>query len=675
MVALTSADFSQIPMSASLAATLARASESARVSGWGEVTLEHVLSALCDDPEAGAVLDASQVNVERLKAEAADYLSRTMQRAESGQSELAISPGVKRILEAAAAAARGDRRRDINGAIVLAAIIGDGKSAASQMLQAQGLTFDEAIRALQSALSQPQRDAVVSANPAAAEDVLARARARVSSRTAPSLREIMQDSPRQPARPPPFQPLPQNPEWPAETNPAPEPVSRPEWSSPSPGSSHNGVWHNAQDTGEIERGAEAATGGPAGNEQQTLPAPTPTASSPVVPAPFFPAAAPEPNPAQRGGVAPAPSFDVSQMGRSAAAARMAEPQITQAAQPVAHPTAPAPSRPAAPAASNPAAPPPVVPQPYAIPQSANQGQQPAPPAPAFNQGQPPPAGSTYAYPSGQPMGRPAAGPSASPFERPHAFDLGRVAPGAAPPPVPPPIPRPAAAGGAAPALNRKLSAPSISVPAGMRPGSPNDLAPPPSAREPAAPAKRERQQQAETGQLAENIPRAMRVGASERVEVRIAKAHVKAITQGLEGGGAAWHHEVTVTQAMSVRLRAPDGGFFIETASPETQWVENQLGLMSGDDIASWRFLVTPQRRGKARLQIIVSARTVGGDGLAAETALPDQVIEVKVRTNYKRVLLRWTGWLLAAIAGGALAKFGEGAFEMARALVMQFLH
>ena len=166
----------------------------------------------------------------------------------------------------------------------------------------------------------------------------------------------------------------------------------------------------------------------------------------------------------------------------------------------------------------------------------------------------------------------------------------------------------------------------------------------------------------------------MRVGTSERVEVRIAKAHVKAIAQGLEGGGAAWHHDVTVTQAMSVRLRAPDGGFFIETASPETQWVENQLGLMSGDDVASWRFLVTPQKRGKARLQIIVSARTVGGDGLAAETALPDQVIEVKVRTNYKRVLLRWTGWLLAAIAGGAFAKFGEGAFEMARALVMQFL-
>ena len=167
----------------------------------------------------------------------------------------------------------------------------------------------------------------------------------------------------------------------------------------------------------------------------------------------------------------------------------------------------------------------------------------------------------------------------------------------------------------------------------------------------------------------------MRAGVSERIEVRIAKAHAKSITHGLDGHGAAWRHDVIVTQAMSVRLRAPEGGFFIETASPETQWIENQLGIMAGDDFASWRFLVTPRRRGWSKLQIIVSARTVGGDGLAAETALPDQVIEVKVRTNFKRALARWTGWILAAVAGGAFAKFGEGAFEMAKDAAQKFLN
>ena len=32
--------------------------------------------------------------------------------------------------------------------------------------------------------------------------------------------------------------------------------------------------------------------------------------------------------------------------------------------------------------------------------------------------------------------------------------------------------------------------------------------------------------------------------------------------------------------------------------------------------------------------------------------------------TNYARVAARWVGWGAAAVAGGLLAKFGEGAFD-----------
>jgi hypothetical protein len=118
-----------------------------------------------------------------------------------------------------------------------------------------------------------------------------------------------------------------------------------------------------------------------------------------------------------------------------------------------------------------------------------------------------------------------------------------------------------------------------------------------------------------------------------------------------------------VTKAMSVRLRAPEGGFFIETSSPETQWIENVLGLMA-DDFASWRWTITPRDRGKQRLQLLISARTVGADGLTAETALPDQVIEVKVAVNYAKTAARWAGWMTAAVIGGILARFGEGLFN-----------
>jgi hypothetical protein len=179
------------------------------------------------------------------------------------------------------------------------------------------------------------------------------------------------------------------------------------------------------------------------------------------------------------------------------------------------------------------------------------------------------------------------------------------------------------------------------------------------ARPPHAPVPAQR---AEIGQLVENIPRSMRVAITALVEVRVAKADVQALADGLQGGGAAYRHEVTVTKAMSVRLRAPDGGFFIETASPETQWIEKTM-LLAGDDFASWRWHVTPRETGRKRLQLIISARTVA-DGLTAETGLPDQVVTVRVRTNYAKSMSHWVGWGLAALVGGLLAKFGEGALD-----------
>lgn len=161
----------------------------------------------------------------------------------------------------------------------------------------------------------------------------------------------------------------------------------------------------------------------------------------------------------------------------------------------------------------------------------------------------------------------------------------------------------------------------------------------------------------------------MQVGRTVTVEARIAKADVSALADGLQGGGTAYRHDLVVTKAMSVRLRAPDGGFWIETASPETQWIENTLGPLS-DDFASWRWNVTPQRAGKARLQLVVSARTIGADGLAAETALPDRYVNVKVRINYRHTISHWSGWIVAAMIGGILARFGENAWDFVQSLL-----
>jgi hypothetical protein len=164
----------------------------------------------------------------------------------------------------------------------------------------------------------------------------------------------------------------------------------------------------------------------------------------------------------------------------------------------------------------------------------------------------------------------------------------------------------------------------------------------------------------------------LQVGKPKTVEARIAKASVQAIAEGLQGGGTAYPHDVIITRAMSVRLRAPDGGFWIETASQETQWIENTLGPLT-DDFTSWRWTVTAQRRGRLRLQLVVSARTVGADGLATETALQDQIIEVRVRANYGQLAARWGGWIAAAMVGGVLARFGEGIWNAGIAALDSF--
>lgn len=215
----------------------------------------------------------------------------------------------------------------------------------------------------------------------------------------------------------------------------------------------------------------------------------------------------------------------------------------------------------------------------------------------------------------------------------------------------------------APVPQQRNAAPPPGAPPGILPGGRAPV-PGPSPR-PASATAPGATPVVEIGQLVENIPKSMRVAVPQRVEVRIGKASIRALAEGLQGGGAAWRHDVTITKAMSVRLRAPEGGFYIESASPETQWIENTLGLMA-DDYASWRWTITPQARGWRRLQLVVSARTIGADGLAAETALPDQLIDVRVRTNYGKVVSTAAGWLAAALAGGIIAKLGEDAFAAA---------
>ena len=681
-MAVTAPDIVQIPMSSELAVTIARGIEFAGAMGASEVSLEHLLAALCDDPDAGAVLDASHISGEQIKGDAISRVLENGQQAPTPRDSPSISVEMRRIFAAAAAAARGSCRRDINGAIVLAAIVGDAKSVAAEILKAYGLTFKNAIRALQIVLASP-REAPPQPQPQSFvtdDDVLACASECVQSRSALPLREVIKDMPR-PAPPELSAPMPEIQaahQPPVPEQPVPEPllpyhvpVPEPPFPEiPSPLSKPAGPVTPALDHDEpfdppvLEMYARdiAHKTWQSGMESPYLePCSSPVAAetTPSPARPFStPSAPPKPrllvggesNKQQRSG----PSFGVL------CAAHASEPGSHPAPVP-APDHAKVPFRPKLSSLPHPSRPAQQQPwsggcclrrqewrvfsllfPPTGAPQSAAPGIcasprsiEPAPLREMFDS---------------QPRPQPSQIP---PPPVPHAPGLGSPAEAK----LHPAEPLPAQSG----SLQFGTLGPSLSVDSQSVPSSASSQRP-----------KRGKAANIETGQLTENIPRTMRVEKTVHAEVRISKASVRALTEGMDGSGQVWQHAAAVAKAMSVRIRALDGGFFIESTSPETQWIENTLGYES-DDFASWCFLITPQSRGWLDLQIIVSARTIAADGVAAETAFPGQIVEVEVRANIGHAIARLFSWTAAAIAGGTLATFEESGMTIATALLKKF--
>ncbi|MGE3066249.1 MAG: Clp protease N-terminal domain-containing protein [Hyphomicrobiaceae bacterium] len=537
-----------IEKSPALERSLERALLFARAQSHRSVMLEHLLLALTEDPDAATVLVASAVDPAQLNAEVSAYLSRLPDEMRLGPgAEPGLDGDLARILQAAASAARQSRRRQIDGAIVLAAIVGDGKSPAAGLLKTLGLTFEHAIRALQAA---------------------------AKARPAPS-------APRQPQRMPDRAPedVPEEIAAPREPQPAPSSAAAPPLSTMADEAL-------ASVRARIERRAAEAA---------------PTAHRPVHP-------------------------------------------VTH---PMAHPAAeafrPAPQEPDEPEYEDE---PPVHEEPMHAPVRTREPQPPQPrPLPGGRVRTPSPPLNPAPLPFPVRPISPGEGPQRPPLPG------ARAEPGVAEHP----IPWPEAASRRA-MVRQAHPAPSAEDIAGA-PYPPVVDEVVPYAESPSPHPAPRRSMRSALGRLLEGVPRTLHVATPATIEVRIPRDWIEAAAGGADARGAP---APFIVRAMSVRLRSADGRLWIEAGSPETQWVENSQGL-SQDDHASWRWLVTPQQRGTARVLVTLSARSVGPDGLAAEIAFPDQIADIRVLPNVRETLMRAGGWGAAVLAGIVLGRIGGG--------------
>ncbi|HWV80192.1 MAG TPA: Clp protease N-terminal domain-containing protein [Hyphomicrobiaceae bacterium] len=587
----------RIARSDTLVATLARASDYAAGQAHSTVTLEHLLLALTEDADAARVLISNSVDLGRLRNDVASFLGQQPPTAAPG-SHPTHDPDLTKILAYAEAAARQSPRPDvqIDGAIVLAAIVGDGKSMAATFLKAQGLTFQAAIRVI-------RQSAAAQAAPA------------------PAPTEAPESQPAQAApRPTPAEPAPPTPMADeARVGPRTPPIQRPLWEPmgfpnirPDPPPRPPAPPAPAR---KAEAPSPASPPSPAPAREEERPPPPPAPQPP--PSPEVAREAPPPSAPDRAAIGAPPPASAPKPAAAQPTRGEAEPHMRRPPPPPPGPP-PLPSLDAGRRA--PEGPPP-------IPQRGLGASRPPPPRPNLRLPQ-----------SGQ-----AEPELTTPW--PEATVERQPLP-PVPPPYPPPPP-PAARGAQTPDRARAREAPRGARNA-PRPGT-------------------------ESGQLVENIPRRMKVGVLETVEIRIAREGVPDVARGLQGGGAAHAHQLLITRAMSVRLQGEPGRFYIEPKSPETQWTGARPDQLASD-YAVWRFTVIPQVRGPAELTLIVASRSIGADGVVADTSLPEQRISIRVSANVTRGLKRWLGWIAVAILGGILAKLGEGFWEHLWLLARQAL-
>ena len=109
-------------------------------------TLEHLLLALIDDPDAAAVMRACNVELEILRENLSDYIDTELANLVTGYDEDSKpTAGFQRVIQRAVIHVQSSGREEVTGANVLVAIFAERESHAAYFLQEQDMTRYDAV--------------------------------------------------------------------------------------------------------------------------------------------------------------------------------------------------------------------------------------------------------------------------------------------------------------------------------------------------------------------------------------------------------------------------------------------------------------------------------------------------------------------------------------------------
>jgi hemolysin-activating ACP:hemolysin acyltransferase len=107
----------------------------------GYATLEHMLSALIDDPDASAVLQGCNVDLDQLRTSVTTFIDGTLNRpAVATDTEVREDAGCQRVIQRAVIRMHSSGRAEVTGANILLAILCERESHAYRFLQEQEIT-------------------------------------------------------------------------------------------------------------------------------------------------------------------------------------------------------------------------------------------------------------------------------------------------------------------------------------------------------------------------------------------------------------------------------------------------------------------------------------------------------------------------------------------------------